>query len=117
MPTPTIMAESFVIKGSVPGDEDYRDCLADMERCMANEGEKFNDFTWKVAARLFALASTFPELTGHQLRQIATERWCFSKTEPATSWNHDVIVHPYPRYGTPFWDEYQMKLKRMKGGE
>ena len=111
-----MMDKTFIIKGSVPGDGDYRDCFADMQRCMANEGEKFNDFTWKVAARLFALASMFPDLTGHQLRQIATERWCFSKTNPDRH-DHDVSVHPYPQQGSPFWDEYQMKLKRMKGGE
>ena len=111
------MDDTFVIKGSKPGDGYYKDGFADMQRCMANEGERFDDFTWKIAARLFALASTFPELTGHQLRKIATERWCFSKTDPDRHFNHDVSVHPSPRYGSPFWDEYQMKLKRMKEGE
>ncbi len=104
--------KTFVIKGSVPGDGDYRNCFADMQRCMANEGDEFDDFTRVVAARLFALASTFPDLTGHQLRKLATERWCFHKTR-----DHDVTILPYPRYGTPLWDEFQIKLKRMKEGE
>lgn len=107
------MGKTFVIKGSVRVDEHYRDCFTDMNRCVATDGSEFDDFTRLCAARLFALASTFPELTGHQLRKIATERWSYSKTNPDRFIDNDVNVHPYPEYGTPFWDEYRMK---MKGG-
>ena len=105
-------SKTFVIKGSVLGDGHHRDCFADMQYCMDADGNEYDDFTRTVAARLFALASMFPDLTGHQLRKIATERWCFSKTDPDRPFDHSVSVHPYPRQGSPFWDEYQMRMKR-----
>ena len=108
------MDKTFVIKGSVRVDEHYRDCFNNMNRCMATDGSEFDDFTRLCAARLFALASMFPELTGNQLRKIATERWSYSKTNPDRRFDHDVSIHPYPEQGTPFWDEHRM---RMKGGE
>ena len=86
------MDDTFVIKGSVRVDEHYRNCFTDMNRCMATDGSEFDDFTRLCAARLFALASMFPELTGHQLRKIATERWSYSKTNPDRFIDHDVSV-------------------------